>query len=146
MSNPYDNSRDKMSVLGPTLTFKGELSAEEDLMLKGRVEGSIRHTASLKIGHEGSVQGDIKAKYITVEGRVEGDLYADSSVNVKETADVKGNIYAPTVGLIEGARFKGSIDMDQAEQSASKPRGKSSSEADAKADAPEPKVAAAGGK
>lgn len=146
MSNPYDNSQDKMSVLGPTLTFKGELSAEEDLMLKGRVEGSIRHTASLRIGHEGSVKGDIKAKYITVEGRVEGDLYANASVSVKESANVKGNIYSPTVGLIEGAQFKGSIDMERAEETAARPPGKSSSQADADASAPEAKIAAAGGK
>ncbi len=146
MSNPYDNSQDKISVLGPTLTFKGELSAEEDLMLKGRVEGSIRHTASLRIGHEGSVKGDIKAKYITVEGRVEGDLYANASVTVKDSANIKGNIYSPTVGLIEGAQFKGSIDMERAEETAASPRGKRSSQADAEASAPESKVAAAGGK
>ena len=145
MSNPYDNSPDKMSVLGPTLVFKGELSADEDLMLKGRVEGSIRHTASLRIGKEGSVKGDIKAKYITVEGQVEGDLHASSSVNVKASAHVKGNIYSPTVGLIEGAHFRGSIDMDQVEQSASAPKGKTSEAADAKASAAAPKVAAAGG-
>lgn len=122
MSNPYDNARDKMSVLGPTLVFKGELSADEDLMLKGRVEGSINHTASLRIGEEGSVKGDIKAQYINVEGKVEGDMHGSSSVTVKDSADVKGNIYAPAVSLIEGARFNGSIDMDSAEKSAAAPK------------------------
>ena len=124
MSNPYDNAQDKVSVLGPTLVFKGELSAEEDLLLKGRVEGSIRHTANLRIGQEGSVKGDIKAKHITVEGSVEGDLRATTSVSVKESANVTGNIYAPSVGLIEGARFKGNIDMGSAEQSSEVPRPK----------------------
>jgi cytoskeletal protein CcmA (bactofilin family) len=125
MSNPYDNSSDKVSVLGPTLVFKGELSAEEDLMLKGRVEGSINHTASLQIGAEGSVKGNIKAKYITVEGKVEGDLHGSASVTVKESANVKGNIFAPKVSLIEGARFKGSIDMDMVEKAADAPQSKS---------------------
>jgi len=112
MSNPYDNASDKMSVLGPTLVFRGELIAEEDLMLKGRVEGSIQHTASLKISKEGSVKGNVKAKYITVEGTVEGDLFATDSVTVQESARVTGNIFAPNVSLVEGSRFKGSIDMD----------------------------------
>jgi cytoskeletal protein CcmA (bactofilin family) len=115
MSNPYDNATDKVSVLGPTLVFKGELSAEEDLMLKGRVEGSIQHTASLRIGKEGSVLGNVQAKFIAVEGSVEGDLHASASVTVKESANIKGNIYAPTVSLLEGARFNGAIDMDQKE-------------------------------
>lgn len=124
MSNPYDNASGKISVLGPTLVFKGELSAEEDLMLKGRVEGSITHTASLRIGEEGSVKGNIEAKYITVEGKVEGDLHGSASVTVKESANVKGNIFAPKVSLIEGARFKGSIDMDVAEKATDAPRPK----------------------
>jgi len=112
MSNPYNNASDKMSVLGPTLVFRGELSADEDLMLKGRVEGSIQHTASLKISKEGSVKGNVKAKYITVEGTVEGDLIATDSVTVQESARVTGNIFSPNVSLVEGSRFKGSIDMD----------------------------------
>jgi cytoskeletal protein CcmA (bactofilin family) len=111
MGNPYDNAADKLSVLGPTLVFKGELSADEDLMLKGRVEGSINHTASLRIGKEGSVVGNITAKFITVEGRVEGDLHGSGAVTVKESANIDGNIFSPTVSLLEGANFNGSIEM-----------------------------------
>jgi cytoskeletal protein CcmA (bactofilin family) len=112
MSNPYGNASDKVSILGPTLVFKGELIAEEDLLLRGRVEGSIQHTASLKIGKEGSVKGNIKAKHITVEGTVEGDLVGSDSVTVQASATVTGNIVSPSVSLIEGARFKGRIDME----------------------------------
>ena len=111
MANPYDNAADKLSVLGPTLVFKGELSADEDLMLRGRVEGSINHTATLRIGKEGSVVGNISAKYITVEGRVEGDLHGSGSVTVKESADIEGNIFSPTVSLLEGSNFNGRVEM-----------------------------------
>ena len=113
--DPYDTATDKVSVLGPTLVFKGELTADEDLMLKGRVEGSITHTASLRIGQEGSVKGNIKAKHITVDGTVEGDLHGDGSVTIRETAKITGNVYSPRVSLVEGATFRGKIDMDGAE-------------------------------
>ncbi len=124
MSNPYDNADEKVCVLGPTLVFKGELSAEEDLMLKGRVEGSIRHTGSLRIGQEGSVKGNIKANRISVEGRVEGDLFGREAVAMRESAEVTGDVYSPTVSLIEGAHFKGSIDMEYVE-TAEKPKPRS---------------------
>lgn len=132
MSNPYDNASDKVSVLGPTLKFKGELTADEDLMLKGHVEGSIRHTASLRIGEEGSVKGNTRAKYITVEGTVEGDLHAGESITIKESANVTGNVYSPTVSLIEGARLKGMVDMDgaPAEEVAGSPAEDASVESD----------------
>jgi cytoskeletal protein CcmA (bactofilin family) len=130
MGNPYNNATDKMSILGPTLVFKGELIAEEDLVLKGRVEGSIQHTASLKIGKEGTVKGNVKAKNITVEGTVEGDLFGAESVTVQADARVRGNIFARNVSLAEGSRFKGSIDMGNDDGAA--------------ADTPLPRAAAAG--
>jgi cytoskeletal protein CcmA (bactofilin family) len=33
-------------------------------------------------------------------------------VFIKDTAKVCGNIFAPTVSIMEGANFSGSIDMD----------------------------------
>jgi cytoskeletal protein CcmA (bactofilin family) len=101
----------KPSVLGKTLVFKGELSADEDLILQGRVEGSIHHTQSLTVGIDGVVIGDTHARSIVVEGTVEGDLYASVSVLVMASAKVRGNIAAPRVGITEGATFNGSVDM-----------------------------------
>jgi len=102
----------KIPVLGKTLLFRGELTAEEDVILQGRVEGSIRHARSLVIGTEGSVLGDVYANHLTVEGLVEGDLHGTEAVIVRATAQVRGNIFAPRVGIMEGATFNGRVEMD----------------------------------
>jgi cytoskeletal protein CcmA (bactofilin family) len=101
----------RASVLGPTLRFRGELSAQEDLIIQGSVEGSITHTQSLTVGTDGSMKGDIRARIIVIDGKVEGDLYATESVNIRATAKVKGNVFAPRVGITEGAFFQGQIEM-----------------------------------
>jgi len=101
----------RASVLGATLRFKGELSAQEDLIVQGSVEGSITHTQSLTMGSEGSMKGDIRARIIVVDGKVEGDLYATESVNIRAAAKVRGNVYAPRVAISDGAFFQGRIDM-----------------------------------
>jgi cytoskeletal protein CcmA (bactofilin family) len=93
----------RVSVLGPTLRFRGELSAQEDLIIQGSVEGSITHTQSLTVGTDGTMKGDIRARVIVIDGKVEGDMYATESVNIRATAKVKGNVFAPRVGIIEGA-------------------------------------------
>ena len=112
MSNPYDSAAPrKASVLGPTLKFKGELSADEDLMILGSIEGSIRHSSSLTIGESGHVKASVSAEYVAVEGSVEGDIHGTQSVTVRETANINGNISSPTVSLLEGATFNGNIDM-----------------------------------
>ncbi len=101
----------KVAVLGPTLKFKGELSAEEDFILQGSLEGSISNPQCVTVGIEGSVVGDIKARVITIDGKIEGDLYGNESVVVHESGRVTGNIYAPRVGIVEGAYFNGRIEM-----------------------------------
>ena len=104
-------SASRASILGPTLRFKGELSAQEDLIVQGSVEGSITHTQSLTVGTDGTMKGNVRARVIVVDGKVEGDLYATESVIIRATAKVKGNIFAPRVGISEGAFFQGQIEM-----------------------------------
>src|SRR5262245_26573429 len=120
------------SVLGPTLRFKGELVADEDLLIQGQLEGSIEHTRSLTIGTEGGVKGNIHARIVIIDGTVEGDIHGLESVTVRETARVRGNIFAPRVGLADGAKFTGRVDRDTAEAAAagspSRSRGQSSSD------------------
>jgi len=101
----------RASVLGPTLKFRGELSAQEDLVVQGSVDGSITHTQSLTIGTDGSMKGDIRARVILIDGKVDGDLYATESVNIRATAKVKGNVFAPRVAISDGAFFQGQIEM-----------------------------------
>lgn len=123
MSNPYDTATERMSVLPPTLRFKGELSAEEDLLIQGTVEGSIHHTQRVTVGQEGTVKANIRAQVIKVEGNVEGDLHAERSVYVGETGNLRGNIHAPSVSLVEGSRFNGAVDMDSKRpQAAARPQ------------------------
>lgn len=101
----------RASVLGPTLKFRGELSAQEDLVIQGSVEGSITHTQCLTIGSDGSMKGDIRARVIIIDGRVDGDLYATESISIRATAKVKGNLFAPRVAIMDGAFFQGQIEM-----------------------------------
>src|ERR1700676_2749108 len=101
----------RASVLGPTLRFRGELSAQEDLIVQGSVEGSITHTQNLTIGTDGSMTGNIRARVIVIDGKVDGDLYATESVNIRATAKVKGNVFAPRIAIQDGAFFQCQVEM-----------------------------------
>ena len=107
-------SAGKGSTLGATLRFKGDLVADEDLVIQGQVEGSILHTRSLTIGAQGRVLGDIRARRIIVEGSVDGNLYALESVNLRSGAAVRGDVFAAAIAVDNGARLTGRIDMDNA--------------------------------
>lgn len=116
-NDPYDTVTDKQSVLGPTLRFKGELSADEDLVIHGQVEGTIGPTPRVTIGAQAKIKANIHARRVVIEGNVDGDLTADTSVLVRETGTVNGNIQAPSVSIQEGASFNGSVKMTVAKES-----------------------------
>ncbi len=109
------------AVIGASLHFKGELSGNEDLEVHGRFEGTINlKQNNLTVGKQGSVQANVRAKIINVDGSIEGDLTGDERVVVRESGNVRGNIIAPRVSLEDGAKFKGSIDMEPKSEHASK--------------------------
>jgi len=124
------------AAIGPSITIVGELTGEEDLTILGKVEGTIqlpKHTVT--IGRTAKVTADIRAKAVSVEGEVRGNLQASEQILIRKTATMLGNLAAPRVGLEDGCRFKGSVDMESA-GSAVRP---AASEAGAKPAEPAPK-------
>ena len=101
------------SVIGPSLVIRGEVYAEEDLLIMGRVEGMIEHNETLSIHADGSVKATIKAKEVQIDGTVDGDIFGSELVSIQDTAKVEGNIFTPRISITEGAYFKGGIDMDE---------------------------------
>ena len=105
-------SSERMSVFGPTLRFKGELKAQEDIKIEGRIEGTIHHQQRVIVGAKGEVVATVNASQIDVDGRVQGDMSAKKSVKVSQSAVVRGNIRAPSVSITEGANFNGGVTME----------------------------------
>jgi cytoskeletal protein CcmA (bactofilin family) len=105
---------EERATIGRSITIRGEVTGDEDLLIQGRVEGSIRlEQHAITIGREGEVKADVAARVITVEGSVHGDLLAEEQVVLRSSAVVEGDISAPRVVLEDGARFRGGIDMGE---------------------------------
>lgn len=101
------------SVMGPTLSFKGEIYGEENLVIQSEVEGVVDlRDNSVTIGKNGRMKADIYGKNVTIEGKIIGNIVGFESVRIAQTGSVKGNVTSPRVTLEDGAKFKGSIDMD----------------------------------
>ncbi len=103
-----------VSVIGPTLVIKGELSADEDLIIEGKIEGTIaHHKKHLTVGKQGRVKADIHASSVIIEGRLVGDIHSEGVVSLANGADVRGNIFCGRIVMEDGARFAGKIDMGE---------------------------------
>jgi len=121
-------ARERASI-GRSITIKGEVQGEEDLLIQGRVEGSVDlQQQSVTVGQDGRVKADINGRIVTVEGEVEGDLQAQEQVILRASARVQGDIIAPRVVLEDGASFKGLVDMRDPFKGKSSPPGASGPE------------------
>ena len=97
--------------VGSTLVIKGELSAHEDVVIAGRVEGLINVTGHQVVVEAGAhVAGDITATGIVVAGSVEGALMAAERIQVQKGADLQGDVSAPRVLVADGAVVNGRIE------------------------------------
>lgn len=109
---PVRASRGQAAVIGPSISIRGDLTGEEDLVIEGRVEGEVvleKHR--VEVGQGGRVKADILAKTIHVLGQVDGNLAGDEEVIIRASGRVVGNISAPRVTLEDGCNFRGTVDM-----------------------------------
>ena len=105
--------RHELAGIGASIRIVGDVSGDEDLTILGKVEGKIvlpKH--SVTIGQSGRVKADIQAKFVSVAGEVHGNLVAGEQIVIRKTATMLGNLTAPRVGLEDGCRFRGSVEME----------------------------------
>jgi cytoskeletal protein CcmA (bactofilin family) len=104
----------RSATIGPSIHVKGELMGNEDLVIEGRIEGIVRlRDHHLTVGKSATILATVEAKSIRVEGNVQGDVQASERVELAAGSSVVGDVTAPRVSIADGARFKGSVDMDK---------------------------------
>ena len=98
-------------VIGPKTVLKGDITGEEDVLVQGTVEGTIRVGRDLRVGPGGCVKATVSAQSVLVAGEIIGDVQAAQRVHLEASGKLTGNIRAPRVVIVEGATFKGNSDM-----------------------------------
>ena len=107
--------RRKVAWIGPGVRVEGKLISSEDLVIDGKVDGSIEVSDHhLSIGPDGAVTADLVARRITISGSVKGNVKARERVDLHATGSVTGDISAPRFVMAEGAAVAGKVDAGAA--------------------------------
>ena len=116
-----ERSMESIVNIGQSVEIKGTLPGNEDLTIEGMVDGKIMVKGhSLTIGANGRITAEVHAKTVVVVGQVVGNITADDKVEIAPSGSVEGDVRAPRVAIADGAKFRGSIDMDRKGGAASK--------------------------
>jgi cytoskeletal protein CcmA (bactofilin family) len=107
--------------IGKSFYIKGEVAANEDLTVEGRIVGKIEVTDHQLVIRPGAiVHAEIQAKNVSVEGKVVGNISADDMVAIQSTGSLVGGISAARISINEGSHFKGTVDIISAKGQSAK--------------------------
>lgn len=101
------------TVIGPSILINGKLTGDEDLTVRGRVEGELSLTRTLIVEPSGVVKANVTVKNAVVSGVVVGNIQASESVELTHEGRMVGDIRAPRVIIVDGASFRGRVDMGE---------------------------------
>jgi cytoskeletal protein CcmA (bactofilin family) len=106
---------DKETVIGVETRISGEIRGDEDLVVKGRVDGKIHLSQALTVEKGAIVQADVDVRTLVVAGTLVGSIVASESVHLQPTARVVGDLASPRVMMEAGAAYRGRVDMGDVE-------------------------------
>jgi len=104
-----DGAADGLTLIDGDVTLVGEIVSEENIRLRGRIEGNILTSGSVVIEPHGSVRGDITAENLIVEGSIEGKVIVARKFELRPTGRMRGDIRASVVAIAEEAFLQGKV-------------------------------------
>ncbi len=99
------------SVIAASIQVEGTLSGSGQILVDGRVRGSIEGRDEVVVATRGRVDATVHGRLVMVAGRVTGDITADEKIELEPTAQVNGNMTAPRILIRDGATFRGKVNM-----------------------------------
>lgn len=112
-SRPAPSSGGGQSAyIGKSISIEGTITGSDDLVIEGRVKGSIKLSDNmLTIGTNGVVDADVEAKEIRVQGKLNGATTARDRIEIGKTGSVEGEVTTSRIAVEDGAVFRGSVNI-----------------------------------
>jgi cytoskeletal protein CcmA (bactofilin family) len=107
-------SENGQARIGKSVVIRGEVKGNEDLVIDGRVEGTVTLNESrLTIGSSANVAADLSAKDVLILGQVQGNIQATGRVELRAGSVVEGDVHAHRLAVEDNAVFRGKVDLTQ---------------------------------
>ncbi len=90
-------------------TITGDISAQTDIRLDGKVLGNISSSSKVVIGPQAQITGHIKCNDLTIEGKIKGNLDVNGILFFRSTAAFEGEVRYKKLIVEEGANISGSL-------------------------------------
>jgi cytoskeletal protein CcmA (bactofilin family) len=104
---PRATGGSNLSFIGREVTITGNVGGNGNLHVDGRIEGDVQ-AASITLGTDGVIRGNIAADSAQISGTVEGTVAA-KTLTIEATARILGDLSYDAVSVASGAQVEGRV-------------------------------------
>jgi cytoskeletal protein CcmA (bactofilin family) len=105
-----------VTLIAARTEISGDVHFVNQIYINGHIRGNVTadadSEATVVVGDEGAVTGEIRVPNVVVNGRVEGNVYAMKRMELAQNAEVKGNVYYKLIEMQLGAMVDGQLVHD----------------------------------
>lgn len=106
-------SDDVQTLIGPSIEVRGDFEGMGDVVVEGKLFGTLKTKKDLRIGAEAVIDADVEAENIYITGEVKGNIKARETIEMGENSKVTGDIETKSIMIERGAVFNGSCVMTE---------------------------------
>lgn len=99
--------------LGEGTRIKGTLRFEGSVRIDGRFSGKIVSPATLILGPEAEVDGEVQVAELAVHGKLRGKVEATNKVTIHDEGKVEAEVKTQSFVIEPGAFFQGQCEMER---------------------------------
>ncbi len=111
MAKTLEMENTTVNTISNGTQIKGDIIAQGDFRLDGRLDGNIQLNGKLVVGENGTIKGNVVCQNANIIGRVDGNISVKEVLTLHATAVVKGDILINKLAIEPGASFSGTCRM-----------------------------------
>ena len=100
-----------LNLVGEGTEITGNINAEGDIRIDGKVKGNVVTRSKMVLGTNGIIEGDVSANSGDVSGKVTGNLTITEVLYLKASGSIDGNITTSKMIVESGGEFNGNCRM-----------------------------------
>lgn len=113
-SSPGKSPDGRTNRISEGTVIVGNINAEGDLRIEGKVIGTLVCNSKLVVSNTGSIEGNVDARMATVEGEIKGNVVTRELLTISSTGKIFGDIFTQKLVVEMGAIFTGNSKMADA--------------------------------
>ena len=103
-------------IIGPEISFVGNITACDRLVVEGLVEATLERCQEMVVGGKGVFKGEARTEHAEVSGRIEGNLIVRKRLMIHAAGHVSGTTTYGEIEIERGGRIVGQTEAREGAQ------------------------------